>query len=70
MRVPKEIKDQAVQVARNYPRLFEYLSNYWQQELRQLPDVREHTAVAQGRCSMLAEVLDLFQDAPDRQRTP
>jgi hypothetical protein len=41
-----------------------WIGDWRQGELESLPGNRDNTAVAQGRCLVLAELHKLFQDAP------
>ena len=51
-------------VAQNAPAVGEWLKEWATTELKRLPAVVNHTAVAQGRCQVLEEISDLFEKAP------
>lgn len=54
------------QSTRQFPAVLDYLENWMQYEVHQLPNVKdESVARAQGRCQVLKEVVDLLQKSPD-----
>jgi hypothetical protein len=61
---PKVIKALAV-TARQYPEVLEWLRDWRQHELEQLPMAVNNPAPLQGRCQVLGELYKLVKDAPD-----
>lgn len=61
---PKIVKALAVCV-RQYPELLEWVNNWRQHELEQLPNVSNNVALAQGRCQVLSELAKLMNESPD-----
>ena len=51
-------------IARQYPEFVDFLNEWKQSELDQLPDVTSNTAVAQGRCKVLKELTKQLSEAP------
>lgn len=65
MKRPDEnVVKQLTAIAKQYPDIVQYLSDWQMQELIQLPLVSQNTAQAQGRCQVLGELVKLFRDAP------
>jgi hypothetical protein len=60
---PQLLKSLAA-VCRQYPDVLDWLRDWQMQELHRLPSVLNHTAVAQGRCQVLSEIVDLISEAP------
>jgi hypothetical protein len=50
---------------RQYPELFEFLKQWRQHELEQLPQAINQPAVSQGRCQVLCELYRFAKDAPE-----
>ena len=61
---PKVIKALAV-TARSYPEVVDWLRDWRQHELEQLPMAVTNPAPLQGRCQVLGELYRLVKDAPD-----
>jgi hypothetical protein len=61
---PKVIKALAV-TARSYPEVLDWLRDWRQHELEQLPMAVNNPAPLQGRCQVLGELYRLVKDAPD-----
>jgi len=60
-------------VAQNVPAVGKWLKQWSTTELKRLPAAVNHSAVAQGRCQVLEEISDLFEQAPslaDQKRYP
>lgn len=53
------------QVAKVYPQVVEYLRAWELSELHKLPFNTTNTAVAQGRCQVLGELIKTIEQAPD-----
>lgn len=51
--------------AQNVPLVKKFIVDWEASELKRLPDTLNHTEVAQGRCQVLGEIVDLFDRAPD-----
>ena len=51
-------------IARQYPEFVDFLNEWKQSELDQLPDVISNIAVAQGRCKVLKELTKQLSEAP------
>lgn len=51
--------------ARQYPEVLEWLRDWRQHELEQLPMAVNNPAPLQGRCQVLGELYKLVKDAPD-----
>lgn len=51
-------------IARQFPEFTEFLEQWKQAELEQLPDVVTNTGIAQGRCKVLKELTESFSKAP------
>lgn len=61
---PKIVKLMAV-VARQYPDLVEWIETWRTHELENLPSALNNTAVLQGRCQVLGELVKFIKEAPD-----
>jgi len=58
-------------VARHNPVFTDWVQNWYQHELRQLPNVGNSSVqVAQGRCQVLTELYKLLQDSPELTAQP
>jgi hypothetical protein len=58
-------------VAQNVPAVGEWLEAWATMELKRLPSVgKEAVAVAQGRCQVLDEIVDLIRNAPAHAAQP
>ena len=57
-------------VAVQHPAFVEWLGEWRQRELEQLPSVTTQTAVAQGRCQVLTELYKLCMKAPELAAQP
>jgi len=51
-------------VARTQPRFVQFLKDWKDQELGLLPQRLQNTAVYQGRCQMIDELIKLFEPTP------
>jgi hypothetical protein len=51
--------------ARQYPEVLEFLRDWRQHELEQLPMAVNNPAPLQGRCQVLGELYKLVKEAPD-----
>jgi hypothetical protein len=60
----KVIKALAI-TARSYPEVLDWLRDWRQHELEQLPMAVNNPAPLQGRCQVLGELYKLVKDAPD-----
>ena len=47
------------------PVIVEWLTDWYNEELRRLPQALNNTAVAQGRCQVLGELLDALNKSPE-----
>lgn len=61
---PKVVKALAL-TTRQFPELFEWVRDWYRQELEQLPSVGQNVALAQGRCQVLKELHDLMKKSPE-----
>lgn len=61
---PDVIKGMATLV-RQHPDLREWLYDWYRHELETLPLAINNTAVMQGRCQVLGELVKFVKDAPD-----
>lgn len=61
---PQVIRALAVAVNNN-PAIIEWLTTALESEVKRLPYAVEHTAIYQGRCQMLTEVIDFLHQTPD-----
>lgn len=52
-------------VVRQYPDILTFLNEWKTHELDQLPFALQNSAVAQGRCQVLSELVKLMQNSPD-----
>ena len=52
-------------VVKQYPQILTFLTEWKQHELSQLPYATNTSAVSQGRCQVLAELVKLATDSPD-----
>ncbi len=50
---------------RQYPVIAEWFGEWRMHELEQLPNVAQNTTLAQGRCQVLAEIVNLIEQSPD-----
>jgi len=50
---------------RQYPVIAEWLQEWRMHELEQLPSVAQNTALAQGRCQVLAELSKFVSESPE-----
>lgn len=60
---PRTIKALA-HSASQHPEILEWLQAWKSQELERLPHATTNTALFQGRCQVLDEVVDLVKQAP------
>lgn len=65
----KVIKALAITV-RQYPEVLEFLRDWRQHELENLPFAVSNSTVSQGRCQVLSEIYKLAQEAPDLAANP
>lgn len=64
MKQPSEQQRHAIEgCVRNYPHLLTWLEEAYNHELRTLPSVMSNTALAQGRCLVLGELIKQFTEA-------
>jgi len=61
---PKVVKALAL-TTRQFPEFFEWIRDWYRQELEQLPSVGQNVALAQGRCQVLKELHDLMKKSPE-----
>jgi hypothetical protein len=61
---PKVVKALAL-TTRQFPEFFEWIQDWYRQELEQLPSVGQNVTLAQGRCQVLKELHDLMKKSPD-----
>jgi hypothetical protein len=61
---PKIVKQVATMV-RQYPDILEWLENWRTHELDNLPSALNNTAVSQGRCQVLGELVKFAKESPD-----
>jgi len=61
---PKVVKALAL-TTRQFPEFFEWIHDWYRQELEQLPSVGQNVALAQGRCQVLKELHDLMKKSPE-----
>ena len=61
---PEVMKSLAV-MSRQYPEILAWLTEWQTHELEKLPSVLQNTALAQGRCQILSEVVKLIKESPD-----
>jgi hypothetical protein len=61
---PRVVKALAL-TTRQFPELFEWVRDWYRQELEQLPSVGQNVALAQGRCQVLKELHDLMKKSPE-----
>lgn len=61
---PEVIKALA-QMEHQYPAVGEWLGEWATHELTQLPNVTQSTALAQGRCQVLLELMKLIEESPE-----
>jgi hypothetical protein len=66
---PQVVKAFAVTV-RQYPEVLEFLRDWRQHELEQLPFALANSTLSQGRCQVLGELYKFVQDAPDLAAKP
>lgn len=65
MQLDNRAKKSMQLIARQFPEFTEFLNNWKQSELEQLPDVPPAiVGVAQGRCKVLKELTKLLAEAP------
>jgi hypothetical protein len=57
---------QIAAVSKSYPAVLTWLRDAYTEELERLPMVTTNTALAQGRCIVLRELVDQFSKAPDQ----
>lgn len=65
MQLDQKTKKSMQLIARQYPEFVDFLNDWKNRELEQLPDVvAANTAFAQGRCRALKELTKMFSEAP------
>jgi hypothetical protein len=52
------------QLHNQHPVILEWLQEWGGHELTQLPNVAQNTALAQGRCQVLLELIKFIDEAP------
>lgn len=60
---PNIIKSLAL-ATRQYPEILSWLEGVYSHELKRLPYITENPAVFQGRCQMVAELIQFVKDSP------
>lgn len=63
-----DIHLQLAAIVKSYPHVFTWLNAWYIEELRALPRVTLNTALAQGRCLVLQELVTLLQEAPEKAK--
>lgn len=69
-RPPPEVVEQLAYATKHYPLLFKWLEEWRQTELEALPSALTNTALAQGRCLVLGELVKLAKEAPELTAKP
>lgn len=59
---------QLAAVVKSYPHVFTWLESWYTSELEALPRATSNTALAQGRCLVLQELVTLLRDAPEKAK--
>lgn len=74
IRPTDEVVKALASVVRQYPQVLTFLTEWKAHELEQLPYALNTSAVSQGRCQVLAELVKLATNSPDlaamQKRTP
>ena len=74
IRPTDEVVKAFASVVRQYPLILTFLTEWKAHELEQLPYALNTSAVSQGRCQVLAELVKLATNSPDlaamQKRTP
>jgi hypothetical protein len=66
IRPTPELLQQWASISRSHPAIIEWITEWRQRELDQLPHVGSDAVhLAQGRCQVLTEIYKLVQNAPD-----
>lgn len=66
MKNPDTQEIQAIaQVAVHNPRFCEWLQSWYVSELERLPQAVNNSAVAQGRCQVLGEIIKVIKNGPE-----
>jgi hypothetical protein len=66
IRPTPELLQQWASISRSHPAILEWITEWRQRELDQLPYVgADASHLAQGRCQVLTEIYKLVQNAPD-----
>jgi hypothetical protein len=60
---PHVIKGLAMAV-RQHPEVLEWLDGMFKHEMKRLPYAVDNSAVFQGRCQMLSELIEFAKDSP------
>jgi hypothetical protein len=60
----KVVKSLAI-VERQHSDILKFLEEWQKHELDQLPNVTQNVALAQGRCQVLKELVELIKKSPD-----
>ena len=60
-----EVLHDLVIIMRQYPNFVNFIKEWRQHELDQLPSVLQNTALAQGRCQVLSELLKVITASPE-----
>jgi hypothetical protein len=61
---PQVIKGLAMAV-RQYPEILEWLDGVLAHELKRLPWVLDHSAIVQGRCQIVSELVEFAKESPN-----
>lgn len=65
-----EVVEQLAYATKHYPLFFQWLEEWRQAELEALPSALANTALAQGRCLVLGELVKLAKEAPGLTAKP
>lgn len=65
IRPTDEVVKAFASVVRQYPQVLTFLTEWKAHELEQLPFAMSASAVSQGRCQVLAELVKLATNSPD-----
>jgi len=52
-------------MVRQYPELLDWIEEWYNHELKQLPNVTINMTLAQGRCQVLCELLRVAKESPE-----
>ena len=63
-----DIHWQLAVIVKSHPHVFTWLNSWYMDELKALPRATANTALAQGRCLVLQELVTLLQEAPEKAK--